>query len=214
MIRFTVSHGGASNVGARKWRRWQSSVLNGSRRPENVLAGCAALARLPQQGMAKRDQNSPSQDRRDCVASVGGNNRRRHGEVLLRSGSNPKEKLPRRGVPMILREIRTRNGVAFKPYSYSGFEKIVQTMRKAIGDLPAHFTLDACRHGGYHRLGGSGAHRRSRPRLSASTAARRLAPGSRSSARTPVSHEMALGPTNIHFDKQNAKARLQFPPDS
>jgi hypothetical protein len=45
-------------------------------------------------------------------------------------------KLPCRGVPMILREIRTRNGVAFKPYSYSGFEKIVQAMRKAIGDLP------------------------------------------------------------------------------
>jgi hypothetical protein len=62
------------------------------------------------------------------------------------------EKLPRRGVPMILREIRTRNGVAFKPYSYSGFEKIVQTMRKAIGDLPAYFTLDACRHGGMTEL--------------------------------------------------------------
>jgi hypothetical protein len=35
-------------------------------------------------------------------------------------------KLPRRGVPMILREIKTRNGVAFKPYSYSGFKKIVR----------------------------------------------------------------------------------------
>jgi hypothetical protein len=59
---------------------------------------------------------------------------------------------PRRGIPMILREIRTRIGVAFKPYSYSGFEKIVQTMRRAIGDLPAYFTLDACRHGGMTEL--------------------------------------------------------------
>jgi hypothetical protein len=50
-------------------------------------------------------------------------------------------KLPRRGLPMILREIKSRNGVAFKPYSYSGFEKIVQQLRKAIG-LPSHFTLD------------------------------------------------------------------------
>jgi len=35
------------------------------------------------------------------------------------------EKLPRRGIPMILREIKTRNGVAFKPYSYSAFQKII-----------------------------------------------------------------------------------------
>jgi hypothetical protein len=51
-------------------------------------------------------------------------------------------KLPRRGVPMILREIKTRNGVAFKPYGYSGFEKIVQQLRKAIDGLPSHFTLE------------------------------------------------------------------------
>ena len=31
--------------------------------------------------------------------------------------------LPRRGVPMILREVKTRNGAVFKPFSYSGFEK-------------------------------------------------------------------------------------------
>ena len=60
-------------------------------------------------------------------------------------------KLPRRGVLMILREIKSRNGVAFKPYSYSGFEKIVQQLRKEIG-LPSHFTLDACRHGGMTEL--------------------------------------------------------------
>jgi len=60
--------------------------------------------------------------------------------------------LPRRGVPMILREIKTRNGVAFKPYSYSGFEKIVQQLRKKIDGLPSYFTLDACRHGGMTEL--------------------------------------------------------------
>ena len=61
-------------------------------------------------------------------------------------------KLPRRGVPMILREIKTTNGVAFKPYSYSGFEKIVQQLRKEIDGLPSYFTLDACRHGGMTEL--------------------------------------------------------------
>ena len=53
---------------------------------------------------------------------------------------------------MILREIKTRGGVAFKPYSYSGFEKIVQQLRKAIDGLPPYFTLDACRHGGMTEL--------------------------------------------------------------
>lgn len=56
-------------------------------------------------------------------------------------------RLPRRGLPMILREVPTEGGGVFKPYSYSGFEKIIQQLRKQIG-LPAHFTLDACRHGG------------------------------------------------------------------
>ena len=60
-------------------------------------------------------------------------------------------KLPRRGIPMILQEIKTRNGVACKPYVYSGFQKIIQQLRKEIG-LPPHFTLDACRHGGMTEL--------------------------------------------------------------
>ena len=60
-------------------------------------------------------------------------------------------KLPRRGVPMILREVKTRNGTAFKPYSYSGFEKIIQQLRRDIGS-PEFFTLDACRHGGMTEL--------------------------------------------------------------
>ena len=57
-------------------------------------------------------------------------------------------KLPRRGVPMILREVR--EGVT-KPYSFSGMQKIVHIMRDKIG-LPSTFTLDACRHGGMTEL--------------------------------------------------------------
>ena len=60
--------------------------------------------------------------------------------------------LPRRGTPMILRELNSRRGVAYKPFSYSGFEKIIQQMRQAIGGLPPYFTLDACRHGGMTEL--------------------------------------------------------------
>jgi hypothetical protein len=60
--------------------------------------------------------------------------------------------LPRHGVPMILREVKTRNGATFKPFSYSGFEKIVQQLRKKIEGVPSYFTLDACRHGGMTEL--------------------------------------------------------------
>jgi hypothetical protein len=56
--------------------------------------------------------------------------------------------LPRRGIPMILREVE--DGKA-KPYSFSGMQKIVQRMRREIG-LPTKFTLDACRHGGMTEL--------------------------------------------------------------
>jgi hypothetical protein len=57
-------------------------------------------------------------------------------------------KLPRRGVPMILREVR--DGIT-KPFSSSGMQKIVHIMRDKLG-LPATFTLDACRHGGMTEL--------------------------------------------------------------
>lgn len=57
-------------------------------------------------------------------------------------------KLPRRGVPMILREVR--DGIT-KPFSFGGMQKIVQTMRAKLG-LPSTFTLDACRHGGMTEL--------------------------------------------------------------
>jgi hypothetical protein len=57
-------------------------------------------------------------------------------------------KLPRRGIPMILRQVNER---VTKPYSYSGMQKIVHQMRDEIG-LPSTFTLDACRHGGMTEL--------------------------------------------------------------
>ena len=38
-----------------------------------------------------------------------------------------------------------------KPYSFSGMQKIVHTMRDKLG-LPSSFTLDACRHGGMTEL--------------------------------------------------------------
>ena len=57
-------------------------------------------------------------------------------------------KLPRRGIPMILRQV---DGETTKPYSFSGMQKIVHEMRDKIG-LPSTFTLDACRHGGMTEL--------------------------------------------------------------
>ena len=57
-------------------------------------------------------------------------------------------RLPRRGIPMILGDVR--EGIT-KPYSFSGMQKIVHTMRDEIG-LPSTFTLDACRHGGMTEL--------------------------------------------------------------
>jgi hypothetical protein len=57
-------------------------------------------------------------------------------------------RLPRRGVPMILRQV---DDASTKPFSFSGMQKIVHKMRDEIG-LPASFTLDACRHGGMTEL--------------------------------------------------------------
>lgn len=57
-------------------------------------------------------------------------------------------KLPRRGLPMILREISPGKS---KPFAQSSVQHIVQRMRKKL-NLPAHFTLDACRHGGMTEL--------------------------------------------------------------
>ena len=65
-------------------------------------------------------------------------------------------KLPRLGIPMILREIqppktRKADATICKPYSFSGMQKIVHVLRDKLG-LPSTFTLDACRHRGMTEL--------------------------------------------------------------
>jgi hypothetical protein len=57
-------------------------------------------------------------------------------------------KLPKRGVPMILREVEDGKS---KPFAFSTMQHIVQRMRKKLG-LPSTFTFDACRHGGMTEL--------------------------------------------------------------
>lgn len=57
-------------------------------------------------------------------------------------------KLPRRGIPMILRQLEDGNA---KPFAFSTMQHIVQRMRKKL-ELPNHFTFDACRHGGMTEL--------------------------------------------------------------
>ena len=61
-------------------------------------------------------------------------------EILVR--------LPRLGVPMILYEFE--KGKA-RPFGFSTMQHKVQRMRAKLG-LPAHFTFDACRHGGMTEL--------------------------------------------------------------
>ena len=58
-------------------------------------------------------------------------------------------KLPRIGVSMILRDLG--NGKARK-WRYSSLNHVVARLRKKIDGVPAHFTLDACRHGGMTEL--------------------------------------------------------------
>lgn len=57
-------------------------------------------------------------------------------------------RLPRLGLPMILRAV---SDDVSKPYSFSGMQKIVHTLRDEL-KLPSTFTLDACRHGGMTEL--------------------------------------------------------------
>jgi hypothetical protein len=58
------------------------------------------------------------------------------------------DRLPRRGVPMILKAVK--GGPAI-PFSIMAMDKRVRKLRLALG-LPATFTLDACRHGGMTEL--------------------------------------------------------------
>jgi hypothetical protein len=57
-------------------------------------------------------------------------------------------RLPRRGIPMVLREVSAGKS---KPFAFSSMQHIVQRMRVELG-LPSHFTFDACRHGGMTEL--------------------------------------------------------------
>jgi hypothetical protein len=57
-------------------------------------------------------------------------------------------RLPRLGLPMILRAVSKD---VSKPYSFSGMQKIVHTLRDKL-KLSSTFTLDACRHGGMTEL--------------------------------------------------------------
>jgi hypothetical protein len=57
-------------------------------------------------------------------------------------------RVPRRGVPMILKAKRDGSAV---PYGPKETAKIVRRLRERLG-LPATFTLDACRHGGMTEL--------------------------------------------------------------
>jgi hypothetical protein len=57
-------------------------------------------------------------------------------------------RLPRRGVPMILKAVKDAPAV---PFSIMAMDKRVRKHRVALG-LPSTFTLDACRHGGMTEL--------------------------------------------------------------
>jgi hypothetical protein len=74
-----------------------------------------------------------------------------HGVKFYEEAEAILAKLPRRGIPMILREVVSEKTTTYKPYSIPGMQKLVQVMRKKI-ELPAYFTLDACRHGGMTEL--------------------------------------------------------------
>jgi hypothetical protein len=61
-------------------------------------------------------------------------------------------RLPRRGVPMI---VQARRDGTSAPFSIMAMDKRVRRLRLAL-DLPAIFTLDACRHGGMTELEAAG----------------------------------------------------------
>ena len=117
-------------------------------RPENVLAG---VLRWPDY-RGKEWPTAIRIEHHKTAALVWHPLQDDDGTLFYEDAEAVLARLPHRGVPMILRELKTRRGVACKPYSYSGFEKIVQQLRKKIDGVPPHFTLDACRHGGMTEL--------------------------------------------------------------
>ena len=88
-------------------------------RPENVLAG---ILRWPDY-RSEKWPNAIRIEHHKTGALVWHPLQDDDGTLFYEDAEAVLAKLPRRGVPMILREIKTRSGVAFKPYSYSGFEK-------------------------------------------------------------------------------------------
>jgi hypothetical protein len=117
-------------------------------RPENVLAGALHW----QDYRSKEWPNAIKIAHYKTGATVWHPLEDEDGTLFYPEAEAVLSNLPRRASPMILREVKSRNGVSYKPFSYSGFEKIVQQMRQAIGGLPSYFTLDACRHGGMTEL--------------------------------------------------------------
>jgi hypothetical protein len=73
----------------------------------------------------------------------------RVGMVRFYGDAEELAKLPRIGVPMILRDLG--DGKAQK-WRYSSLNHVVARLRKKIEGVPSHFTLDACRHGGMTEL--------------------------------------------------------------
>jgi hypothetical protein len=77
------------------------------------------------------------------------------GTPFYRDAEDVLAKVPRRGIPMILHEMRGKTETGkpkpTKLYSESGMAKLVRRLRTEAG-LPSTFTLDACRHGGMTEL--------------------------------------------------------------
>jgi hypothetical protein len=79
----------------------------------------------------------------------------RDGTLFYGDAEDVLTKVPRRGIPMMLHETRTKTERGkpkpTKLYSESGMAKLVRRLRNDTG-LPSTFTLDACRHGGMTEL--------------------------------------------------------------
>lgn len=77
------------------------------------------------------------------------------GTLFYRDAEEVLAKVPRHGLAMILHETGKKTGPeerkATKLYSESGMAKLVRRLRDKA-NLPATFTLDACRHGGMTEL--------------------------------------------------------------
>jgi hypothetical protein len=118
-------------------------------RPENVVAGHITWNDY-------RSPSSPSTIRVEhhktgTVASHPLEETNDKGEVIrfYADAEDVLAKLPKRGSPMILRD--AGKGVS-KPWLYSSLNHVVTRLRGKIEGVPAHFTFDACRHGGLTEL--------------------------------------------------------------